>query len=455
MSSGQSLAPHVSLQNCSPAWSVWLHEVTVVVLDSVVDTLVTVVVSVVCVTVVTDEDVSEVVLTVLVDIVDVPVVVSVVVELSWQKPQVVSHRCAWLHVGQKTTSQSCWTQSQHARQSSSWWQVVLERVVLSLTVLVVKLHEVCVCVVVVSVSLETVVVVEPVDTVVEMVVTVVEVSVVVCVLVSEVRVTLVTVVVVAEVAVTVVQSWHWRSHIPANSPHVGQKRVSQGSSHGALKLWQVRLQNESGFKLIISQDVSEVPVTDSVDAVVEMVLMDVVVAVVVVIVAVVGVVLDAVVLPEVTVVVAVLEVPSAQIWHVVSHMWAAGQVGQNTWAQEHSWAPFMQGTEPLVISGHEGTQSSYMKQVVIVVLLVPLAVVTLPVVMVVVLVVVVVTLEVVLVLTDRVDCVVVPVVIVTVVVFVLPVLVLTVMVDSVVVEVAVDVFVYVLQYPHDLSQRPA
>lgn len=150
------------MQNSSPAQSVWLHDVAVVELDRVVVTVVTVADVVVTVVVETEVVVSEVVDSVTLLEVPVSVVVSVVVELSWQKPHVLSHRCECSHVGQKTVSQSCWTQSQHGRQSSSCWQVVLDSVVLSLTVMVVALHDVRVIVVVVSVPLETLVVVEPV-----------------------------------------------------------------------------------------------------------------------------------------------------------------------------------------------------------------------------------------------------------------------------------------------------
>jgi hypothetical protein len=274
---------------------------------------------------------------------------------------------------------------------------------------------------------------------------VVEVSVVVCVLVMELTVVLVIEVSLLDVTVSVVQYWHVRSHMPANSPQVEQNSVSQGSLQGLSKLWQVRLQNHSGFRLIISQEVSEVPVTDWEVVVPVVVDAEVDETEVVLTVVVVTEVELSVVVPEVSVVVSVLVVPFAQISHVVSHMCAAEHVGQNTSSHEHRVAPFMQGTLPLVISAQDGTQSSYLKQVVAVEVEVRLWVVA------VVLTAVVVVRDVddmvveALVLTDMEVSVLVPVVTETVVVFVLLVLVLMETVVSVVVEVAVDVFVYVLQ----------
>jgi hypothetical protein len=303
--------------------------------------------------------VTVVVVTVVVDTVDDSVVVSVVVELSWQKTHVLSHRCMWVHVGQKTVSQSCCTQSQHGRQSSSVWHVVLDSVVVKLAVTVVKLHEVRVMVVLVSVPLEIVVVVEPVETVIVESDVVVEVTVVVCVFVVELSVVVVSLVTDDDVRVKVVQSPHVMSHMPANSPHVGQKRVAQGSSQGFSKFMHVRLQNQSGFILIIWQLVSEeveIVVVPEVTVVVEAVVVETV-EVVRVVVSLVPVLLTVDWL--VSVVVSVLVVPLAQMAHVRSHMWAAGHVGQKTVSQEQSvLVPLMQFNEPLIINSHVSTQSS-------------------------------------------------------------------------------------------------
>lgn len=254
-------------------------------------------------------------------------------EFSWQKPQVLSHRRANSHVGQKSLSQSFCTQVQQDRQSSSFGHVVtvLERVVEVLCV-----EPVCVvrvCVVVVRVPELT----EVLDTVEVLVsvplVSVVDVIVVVCVRDECVTVSVVVDRVEEDVLVKVVQKLHVLSHNPAYWPHVSQNRVWQGSSQGWLKFWQVRLQNQSGFRFTCRHGVlvSVLAVVVGVEAVVvEMELVDdaeVVEAEVVVV--------GDVVVGEVLVSVDVAEVVvlTAQTPHVVSHMCAPTHVGQNTVSQ--------------------------------------------------------------------------------------------------------------------------
>lgn len=117
--------PHTFAQKAAPIPSVGLQEVSVV-LDSVVVSVVTEVVEIVevvsvSVTWVIDVVESETVVRVPVD----SVLVSVVVEFSWQKPHVKSHVRAAGQVGQKVTSQSSAISMHTSMQSSSLKQVVV------------------------------------------------------------------------------------------------------------------------------------------------------------------------------------------------------------------------------------------------------------------------------------------------------------------------------------------
>lgn len=160
-------------------------------------------------------------------------------------------------------------------------------------------------------------------------VVVTDVFVVVSVRVHEVCVTLSEVTDVEDVFVAVVQMPQVASHRPPK-PHVGQNRAAQASSQRLPALWQVALQNQSGLRFNCVQrvpDVSEVAVVIVAELAVEVCeeVADVVDSV-----RVLRVVdsVDAVVDDEDKVVVAV--VFSAQTSQVVSHMWAAGHVGQKT-----------------------------------------------------------------------------------------------------------------------------
>jgi hypothetical protein len=126
MSLGQSSAPHVRLQNSSPmvlfgaqAVSVPVCvEIDVVLADVVVVVSVAGVVVILLALLVVMETVAVVL--------EVPVEDIVVVEFSWQYPQVVSHMRAAEQVGQKVTSHSdaMKVHTLSSRQSSSFGHVV-------------------------------------------------------------------------------------------------------------------------------------------------------------------------------------------------------------------------------------------------------------------------------------------------------------------------------------------
>jgi hypothetical protein len=192
---------------------------------------------------------------------------------------------------------------------------------------VVKVVVVLVIVCVVTDVVDTLVVV---TLVVESVVTVIVVVVTVMVVVCDDSVEVMEKVLVF---VRVVQKLHVLSHIPAYSPQVSQKSDSQGSTHGWLKLVQVRLQNSSGFRLIWRHGVALLSVMEETVLVSVVVVSEPVVPVIVLVVSepVVAEVLVVMDVPEVGVSVAV--VMNEQISQVMSHMWAPSQVGQNTVGQ--------------------------------------------------------------------------------------------------------------------------
>jgi hypothetical protein len=114
----------VTLQNASPALSVLLQDVSVMEVAVAVIVEIVVVDRVVVLEPVVRELVEEAVVVVPEEVVCVLVTVSVVVELTWQKPHEKSQICACTHVGQKMVSHSAVMRQQLFRQSSSFSQVV-------------------------------------------------------------------------------------------------------------------------------------------------------------------------------------------------------------------------------------------------------------------------------------------------------------------------------------------
>lgn len=126
---------------------------------------------------------------------------------------------------------------------------------------------------------------------------------------------------------------HERSHIPAFLPsQLGQNMKSQTSLSQLTPLHAVS-QKSSPARLILSHSVPVVAVTLVVDPVVEIVETDVVVTVSVLSVVLLVVLLVVIEVVDVGVVVSVDVMSSAQMPHVVSHMCASLQVGQN-WSKQ-------------------------------------------------------------------------------------------------------------------------
>jgi hypothetical protein len=247
MSIGQSVPMQVLLQKASPRPFTWTQVVSVIEVELAVIVVVLAVTELEVSVRVESVEVLSLPVEVVVRLVEDSVVVWVEVLLSWQKPQVVSHRCMAMQVGQNVRSQSATMFGHTAMQSASFEHVV----VVSVPDTVVVVETLVVVVVIVLPVVPVPVVVETVMVVIEvpLEVEVMENELVEVVVVSEVDVLVVVTElrVVDSVVVWVVQKPHSSSHIPASVGwQPGQKRVLHAASH--LTVWHVALQNESGIR---------------------------------------------------------------------------------------------------------------------------------------------------------------------------------------------------------------